>query len=453
MQEPLESRNKNFFKHDWESLKKDFEVSLRRKKRQDFLMTKRSLPLANPPCLQIPNFDPSQELCQSTLTSLFSTFQLSPIETCYQITLILINISYKDTNDINLLVQSNCIEFCLNYIPISPQKISENLLLALSNIAATGPEFRQKILDLNFLALLPNLLFEQECSVSFLKTTALILQNLIQTDVRIQKQQAEEVVLNALESLIALDFPKVSKSCLFVVYGLSSFTELQVIRYEFLVGFVMEKAGKSENELERLLGLKVVLNFVSDSCSDLRILKEKGVFEVVKENLAKKDSRLMKVCCLILVNLLESPFALEFESCLGEIFPLLINCISHPDMSVRTESSFVLCSLGNLHKKSVQWENFELLVRNELFSFIVQGLQVKSDMFLNNILNFLYVVMKAPEPYKAYFQESFLQSGCYENLELCQLYCNHNTSGRISNFLSEYFGYDEEEEEEDPTMS
>ena len=449
MQEPIERRNKNFFKHDWESLKKDFEVSLRRKKRQDFLMTKRSIPLPIPQALQIPNFNPSQELSQLTLNSLYSTFQSSPIETCYQITLILISISYKETSDFNLLIESNCIEFCLNYILNSPQKISENLLLTLSNIAATGPEFRQKILDLNFLLLLPKLLFEQECSVSFLKTIALILQNLIQTDVKIDKTQAG-IVLNALENLIALDFPKINKSCLFVVYGLSSFDELQCIECEFLVEFVMEKAGKSENDFERLLGLKVIGNFACNSYSDLKILKKKGVFEVLKENLAKQDSVLMKKCCVILVNLLESPFALEFEPCLNIIFPVLNDCISHPDISVKNESSFVLCSLANLHKKWAQWTNFELLVQNDLFSHIVLGLQKKSDTYLNNILNFLYVIMKAPDPYIHLFQESFLQSGCYETLELCQLYCNHNTSDQICNFLSEHFGHDEEE---DPAIS
>lgn len=444
MKNPTEHRNKNFFKHDWEAHKKLFEVSLRQKKRKDFIMTKRAQPMPASQFTQTMNLDPCNSLSIDSLKSLLASFNSSPAEICYQTSLTLSNLAYKGKDEVDLLLDCNCIEFCLVYIQSTPFNICENLLLTLSNIAATGTEYRQKIIDLKFLDLLPGLLFGQECSVSYLKILALLMQNLIQTDVGIDSEQGK-LVFVVIENLVALDFPKINRSCLYVMYSLSYFEGFRCCDLEFFVDFVVDKAKNSDNVLENLLGLKAVENIVCNPNNDLKILLKKGVMQVLEINFKKQDNRILKICCLVLANIIESPYALEFEPLLHTIFPGLLECVSHSDILIRNEASFVLYSLSRLHRIHNQWENFCFLVQNDLFFHLVQALQIKSNNILRNILHFLQVLMKAPDNYFELFQESFLQSGCYEILEQSQLYCDHSVANQISSFLSEHFGGSEED--------
>ena len=437
MQEFQSHRNQTLFSHNWKSIKESSDISLRKKKRQDYISCKRLLS----------NQEPSDDLGINAATDpqsllmIKSQFEVSSDEVKKSISCYLQNFAYKGQREVSALVDFGFIEFIVNLLPSQTMQVCENLLGVLINIAATGKEYRKRVAGSGVLKVIVQLVYCQECSVSFLKIIALVLRNVVQVDVNVLEEDVRTVI-EMVGNLIGFDFPKMNLNCLYVMNSLTYIGIIKEFTSDHYLDFLFSKASDTSNDSIQAISLQVLDNIIIDSNKYIVLLLSKNLIPLIQSCLNSNSQQIVHKSVQVLCHLIESPAHKIKPLFDSSIFSSLIPLIPHPVHKIREEVSYVLYSLSNYSKHQNISSLFLTLLSQDIMFSLSQSLSTDSSKILLNYLTFLDQFLKVLITSFGQLQPDIHNSCIREALANCLILYKGDSRevlSRLENLLSEYW--------------
>lgn len=438
MQELQSARNQTLFSHNWKSIQESSQITLRKKKRQDYISCKRLISNQQSDDL---NFNTTAS--PESLLLMKLQFEVSSNEVKKSISCYLQNLAYRGQREVNALIEAGFIEFIVNLLPSQTMQVCENLLGVLINIAATGKEYRKKVAESGVLKVIVQLVYCQECSVSFLKIIALVLRNVVQVDVNVVEEDVRTVI-EMVGNLIGFDFPKMNLNCLYVMNSLTYVGIIKEFTSDHYLNFLFSKASDSSNDSIQTISLQVLDNFIIDSNKYILLLLSKDLIPLLQSALASYSQQVVLKSIQILGHLIESPAHKIKPLFTSSIFSSLLPLIPSPVCKIHEEVSYVLYSLSSYSKHQNISSLFLTLFSQDILSFLSQGLNLipESSKSLLNLLVFIDQFLKVLLKSNPQLQPCIHNSCIREALANCVILYKGDSRevlSRLEHLLNEYW--------------
>ncbi|OMJ82495.1 hypothetical protein SteCoe_16782 [Stentor coeruleus] len=451
----LKQKYDQIFSHNWEERKGKFAVELRKHKRYESIKKKRMQRTQVPEnsgkndndaeILQyISNFNIEDltyhDYC-FIIPKLITTMLDSSEEVIKAISLLFCSITSKNEEIIDLFISCDFITYAVDLFTFYSQEVTENLLWALGNIAATGYKYRVCILETKFLDILRELLLKTEVKIDLIKHASRCLRILIEKDVELKDFQVVELY-EIVKELLMLDFTKVNMNCLYVLDSLSHNGYIKGIMDVEILKRILFFLGSNDDRL-KISACIVIGNIIYQSETGTNLLLDVGILDIIDHNIESLNPSIRKESCWILQNILAGSES-QVKAVLNHyLIPKFIASIGDINFGVRLEASYGMKNLS-LQNKNLSLSNLVLkFLEYNVLNHIVTSLQIKDKKTISNLVYFIENLLKCANEVNINLVSLFISTGLQKSLELCYLVADQATCYKISSILDYYFNDEE----------
>ena len=443
----VELRRQNFMKclFSEPQLREDFQVSLRKTKRQNFINTLRttSKPIQDIEMnnetfisnlildhLKLLEFSSSHFELTAKLESIYELISDKTIKTLHSnpaLTQKLSNyISIQTPDEISYLAlkiifkESN-IESCLHLVPISQlvsnldiskPSTSKMILKIFECYASRSPHNAQTLIKENVHKFILNLMRSETSKFKY--GISLIYMHLI-CNFKFMNFQIYEDLITTYKALIQSNEKYVLIVCL---YSISQLIEKDTRRIKFflqlnIIDRIIELINHTDIDISNK-ALKVAGDVTFAEDSQIYYLIEHGILDILSRTTKQSNEEIRTESFYILSNIVASGKDMVEVLLKHNIFSCMIESLSDQNMKVLKEVSFVYMNISAV----ASWSQLECFVSNGVFRYMKDALVFNTSQITLNFLKFCEKVMAgACENKTQYVFDNFLDVGCLELVE------------------------------------
>lgn len=263
----------------------------------------------------------------------------------------LANIAYGSSEHTEALIKLNAVPLLLNLLSSPHQDVCEQALLALGNIIADGPKYRDYVISLGVIK--PLLAFVS-CSVplGLLHTITWVIVNLCrQKDPPLPKEIVQEI----LPALCVLIQHNDVHTLIDSVLALSYITDaeddqIQIVIDSGIVPHLVPLFGHQEVNIQTAT-LRAVGNIVTGTDEQAQVVLNCGALTYFSALLTNSNARLSKDAVWFLSNVTAGNQQQEQAVISANLIPLVINLMENGDFATQKETAWVIANLANSGRK------------------------------------------------------------------------------------------------------
>ena len=443
----VELRRQNFMKSLFgqPQSREDFQISLRKAKRQNFINTLRTttktiqdIEMSNETFFSNLILDHLKSLEFSSshfeliaklesINELISEKTIKTLNSNPELTQKLSNyISIQTPDEISYLAlkiifKESKIESCLNLIPI-PQLISsldiskpctsKMILKIFECYASKSPHNAQTLINAEVHKYILNLLTTETSEFKY--SISLIYMHLI-CNFKLMNFKTYEEIITSYKSLIESN----EKNVLIIsLYSISQLLEKDTRRIKFflqlkIINRIIELINHTDIDISNK-ALKVAGDVTFAEDPQITYLIEQGLLDILSRTTKQSNEEIRTESFYILSNIVASGKDMVEVLLKHDVFFSIIESLSDQNMKVLKEVSFVYMNLSAV----ASWSQLECFVSNGVFNYMKDALVFNVHQITLNFLKFCDKVMAGACDNKAQFVfDNFLDSGCLELVE------------------------------------
>ncbi|CAG9310829.1 unnamed protein product [Blepharisma stoltei] len=323
-------------------------------------------------------------------------------------------------------------------------KSNEFCIWALGNISADCTKYRDKILSLNIVFKLINLMLENP-GIDTIALISWTFSKLTREKPAISASTINSL-LGACNELLKYPYRSIKKDTLFAISYISEYDEIDTI---FSTGIISKIFNYLIDNDEFLLlpSIRIIGNLISKQCSlYTQSLLEKGILDYLCFSAKSSVSAVRKEIQWTLCNIAAGTQSQVKRLIEHRIIWISIECLGDFDTKTRIEASYIF---GNI-AKSGNITNIKFLVDKGILGYIKQNLRHSEYEYLVNLLEFCSAYLMIEDRnfnFHYYGDENYKEmnkSGCLEEIENLIMSKNQKVHELSSNILQAICIYEED---------
>ncbi|XP_051888620.1 importin subunit alpha-3-like [Pristis pectinata] len=352
----------------------------------------------------------------------------------------LANIAYGSSEHTEAVIKSNAVPLLLNLISSPHQDVCEQALLALGNIIADGPKYRDYVINLGVIK--PIISFVN-CSIplTLLHTITWVIVNLCrQKDPPLSKEAVQEI----LPALCVLIHHTDVHTLIDTILALSYITDaeddqIQIVIDSGIVPHLVPLFGRQEVNIQTV-SLRAVGNIVTGTDEQAQIVLNCGALSYFPALLTHSNAKLCKDAVWFLSNVTAGNQQQEQAVINANLVPLVVKLMDNGDYATQKETAWVIANLANGGRK----EQVDYLVEQNVIIPFCKLLTLMDPQIIIVVLDGLSNIINTANDKTELIANQIEECGGLQIIEQLQLHENEEIYKLAYDILDQLTAEDED---------